>query len=76
MTSPSRCRRYHPVWLTHVQIEEMRCIVAKVQSEGSYYAPRDQYLKRLDEIKNALLATHGNCVDEMERPKRCPTNIA
>lgn len=67
--SDPRCRRYHPVWLTHAQIVLLKALCAERQWTGVYFGNRAQYGKRLDAAQFALDAADGNCVDEMERPK-------
>lgn len=63
-----RCRRYHPVWLTHAQISDLTSLVVSHQDEGSYWGPQEQHYKRIEDIRFALNAADFNCVDEMERP--------
>ena len=65
----SRCRRYHPVWLTHAQIGLLMDLCADQKRDGSYWGNREQFAKRLDDTTFALIAAYGNCIDEMERPK-------
>ena len=68
MSAP-RCRRYHPVWLTHAEARELEALVAVRLEDGSYYGNREQYTHRLLRCSAALHAADGNCVDEMERPR-------
>lgn len=68
MTAP-RCRRYHPVWLTHAQMELLETLCDERKIDGCYSGNREQYAKRLDAAAFALTAATCNCVDEMERPR-------
>ena len=68
MSAP-RCRRYHPVWLTHAQIQLLKALCVEREWNGQYHGNRAQYSRRLDGAFYALDSADGNCVDEMERPK-------
>jgi len=63
------CRRYHPVWLTHAQMDLLETLCVDRKRDGSYYGNREQYAERLDAAAFALTAASCNCVDEMERPR-------
>lgn len=66
----TRCRRFHPVWLTHTQMDLLRELLEDHIQEGSYWGPREQHYRRTDDTVAAINAADGNCVDENERPKR------
>jgi hypothetical protein len=66
----SRCRRYHPVWLTHTQIGLLMSLCADQERDGSYWGNREEFEKRLEDCTAALFVADDNCIDEMERPKR------
>jgi len=68
--SDRRCRRHHPAWLTHTELQEVVALIENRLSEGSYYGPKDEYTNRLLRCKTALFAADWNCCDENERPKR------
>ena len=64
----SRCRRYHPVWLTHAQMSLLEELCDQQKQDGSYWGNREQFAKRLDDTTSALIAADVNCIDETERP--------
>jgi len=67
--SAPRCRRYHPVWLTHSQMDLLESLCDQQKQDGSYWGNREQFAKRLADTAFALTAATCNCIDEMERPK-------
>lgn len=64
------CRRHHPAWLTHTELQEVISLIDEKLEDGSYYGPKGQYVNRLHRCKDALFAADWNCCDENERPKR------
>ena len=52
----SRCRRYHPVWLTHAQMSLLEELCDQQKQDGSYWGNREQFAKRLDDTTSALIA--------------------
>lgn len=68
--SDSRCRRYHPVWMTHAQMSDVLAVLESQQVEGSYFGNRRQFEMRLRDSIAAVEAAIFNCIDENERPSR------
>ena len=73
MTAP-RCRRYHPVWLTHAQMDLLESLCDERRLDGSCFGNREQYTNRLEAATFAIVCSNCNCVDEMERPKFLPVD--
>ena len=67
--STSRCRRFHPVWLTHVQVRDLLAVVTRHMDSGVYWDNQERHGKRMNDIRFALIAADWNCADEMERPR-------
>lgn len=68
--SDRRCRRYHPVWLTHAQMSDVLAVLGSRREEGSYFGNRRQFETRLRDSIAAVEAAIFNCIDETERPTR------
>ena len=65
----SRCRRYHPVWLTHAQMGDVIAILKRHQEEGSYWGNRKQFETRLGdsiEIEQVVVNLVRNGVEAMD----------